>query len=152
MPSYPVLAQTLSAHPSLQIFRSYSALNLKSILYYQAELAHLESELAEIEEQDRTCSDPKSIRREFGEDWWSLRYGSCLTEDGGILKMVSQDSTVGGRSRSTSPKTVQNSQGSRQSALALESRQWELMCRIRQVLEMYCRSSVLRTSASSRDV
>lgn len=138
MPTYPVLAQTLSAHPSLQIFRTYSALNLKSILYYQAELAHLEARLAEVEEEDRACSDASSIRREFGEDWWSLRYGDGSSAIVGAKPPTStcQSCQRRGRSRSTSPRT-QCSSDSRRGRQIAETRQWKLMCRIRVVLEEY---------------
>ena len=139
MPTYPILASTLTAHPSLQIYRTYSALNVKSILYYQAELAHLEAELAEIEEEDRTCSEPSSVRREFCEDWWSLRYGDGTSPGTGSTRADGLSSTAVGRSRSrsTSPRTARSPQDDCQARHVLETRQWRLMCRIRVVLDEY---------------
>lgn len=66
MVSYDALARLMSDHPKLLILRSYSSLNIKSLMYYQAELAHLEVELLEVESEDCDCGS--SPRREFGTD------------------------------------------------------------------------------------
>lgn len=42
----------MNDHSELLILRRYSDLNVRSLLYYQAELAHLEIELAEIDSED----------------------------------------------------------------------------------------------------
>jgi hypothetical protein len=108
MPSYPALARCIREHPSFQVFRTYSELNLKSILYYQAELAHLEQQLAEAEVEDQSDGDITSIRMQCSKHWQSLRYGrdkvsSVLTSD----TAPSVHSGPGGeRSRSLSPRTT----------------------------------------------
>jgi hypothetical protein len=145
MPSYPVLAQTLSEHPALQIFRTYRALNIKSILYYQAELAYLEAELAEVEADDQACPGP--IRNKFAQDWWYLRYGTLL--DPSLARPSSpvpssRESCDCGRNRnrSVSPLTQTKREISPESPTL--SRQWMLMCQIREVLEAYCESTAVR--------
>ena len=139
MPTYPVLASTLAAHPSLQIYRTYSALNVKSILYYQAELAHLESELAEVEDADRLRSHSDSIRREFCEDWWSLRHGDPARPCNSNTSTSGSSATAvaPSRSRSTSPMTRMSSETNECARRKAETRQWNLICRIRVVLDEY---------------
>ena len=47
-----------AAHGEAALFRRFDGLNLRNILYMQAELVHLEAELHHIERQDRSSSDP----------------------------------------------------------------------------------------------
>jgi hypothetical protein len=143
MPSYPVLAQTLSEHPALQIFRTYSALNIKSILYYQAELAYLEAELAEVEAEDQACPGP--IRNKFAQDWWYLRYGTL--SDPSLARPPSPASSIGqscacSRSRNRSVSPLSQARRGASPGRPTVARQWMLMCRIREVLESYCENSI----------
>ena len=59
--NYPALAKEVGLRPGLGIFRRFAALNAKSLLYLQAEIADLEEELAEQEAFDQGKPD----RREF---------------------------------------------------------------------------------------
>ena len=70
MASYSGLAALMAAYPETMILRTFSELNKKNLLYYQAEIASLERELQEIEEEDRTSHVP--LHREFDIRWSSL--------------------------------------------------------------------------------
>ncbi|KAL8813738.1 MAG: hypothetical protein Q9223_006968 [Gallowayella weberi] len=48
----------MARHGEVAIFRRFDALNLKRLLYMQAELVHLEVELRKIEEEDKNSTDP----------------------------------------------------------------------------------------------
>jgi hypothetical protein len=112
MVSYDVLARLMSDHPELLILRSYSSLNIKNLLYYEAELAHLEVELLEVESEDRDCGS--SPRREFATDWRSL---STSPEHASLMKAYGQ------------PRNER------------DALQWQIMCRIRSVLGDYSKTS-----------
>lgn len=49
MANYTRLSELIGAHQDLAIFRKFSSLNAKNILYMQAELLHLQAELEKIE-------------------------------------------------------------------------------------------------------
>jgi hypothetical protein len=68
---YDKLAAIMGAQKELAIYRQYSALNAKNILYLQSELFHLEAELAEIESEDRSSSDPEKAL--FPRSVWHLK-------------------------------------------------------------------------------
>ena len=70
MKGYRKLAAHLSTYPGEILLRSYRELNIKSLLYYQAELAHLESELNEAETEDAASSD--TTRKRYEIDWKDL--------------------------------------------------------------------------------
>ena len=70
MASYDSLSHVMSEHPELLVLRTFSALNIKTLLYYEAELAQLEVELQEIESEDQACGI--SPRQQYGADWKSL--------------------------------------------------------------------------------
>jgi hypothetical protein len=57
MGNYLDLSKLMSKHPDVFILRKFSGLNVKNLLYYQAELAHLEQELEEIEDEDRLSDE-----------------------------------------------------------------------------------------------
>lgn len=69
--SYDKLAAIMGAQEELAIYRRYSALNTKNILYLQSEIFHLEAELAEIETEDRSSSDPEKDL--FPRSVWHLK-------------------------------------------------------------------------------
>ncbi|KAL8808573.1 MAG: hypothetical protein Q9200_004236 [Gallowayella weberi] len=58
MGDYTRLASMMARHGEVAIFRRFDALNLKRLLYMQAELVHLEVELRKIEEEDKNSTDP----------------------------------------------------------------------------------------------
>ena len=57
MEGYPALAEVMSDHDGLDIFRRFSTLNVLNLLYMQAELTDLECDLKDIASEDR-CADP----------------------------------------------------------------------------------------------
>lgn len=79
MANYSGLSRLMSDNPDLLILRTFRTLNVKNLLYYQAELAHLEHELEEVEKEDRDCDN--SLRSEHAVSWKSLKMvdGSCAS-------------------------------------------------------------------------
>ena len=70
MEGYAKLASLMGAHPEVAILRRFGALNAQNLLYLQAELVALESDLQKFSLEDRTSNDP---HREFNSrDWHSL--------------------------------------------------------------------------------
>ncbi|KAL8840376.1 MAG: hypothetical protein Q9176_003869 [Flavoplaca citrina] len=57
MASYNRLAALISKYQELAIFKKFQTLNVKSLLYMQAELLHLENELKGIELDDESSED-----------------------------------------------------------------------------------------------
>jgi hypothetical protein len=70
MASYSSLATLMARYPETMIVRTFSELNKKNLLYYQAEIVNLERELHEIEEEDRQSDLP--LCREYDTKWSSL--------------------------------------------------------------------------------
>lgn len=62
MADYPGLARMISSHREAAIFRRFDALNLKSLLYMQAEILHLEAELEGFEIDDKSATDSNRAR------------------------------------------------------------------------------------------
>jgi hypothetical protein len=66
---WPKLVDVMVEHPGFESFQAFRDLNLKSLLYYQAELVQLREELHEIEWQDHRkggeqkdfCSDIQTL-------------------------------------------------------------------------------------------
>jgi hypothetical protein len=71
---YPSLSALMAKHPDMTIVRKFADLNLRNILYLQAELSHLEADLEAIVEEDRTSDDP--ARQAYGPCWYKLSSGS----------------------------------------------------------------------------
>lgn len=69
---YGRMAELMSDHDEFAIFRRFRHLNMKNLLYLQAEIAHLEEELGEL--ADRDALDPELPFH--GRDWWSLAHGA----------------------------------------------------------------------------
>jgi hypothetical protein len=67
---YAKVAELLGTYPELSIFRRFGSLNMQSLLYQQAELTHLESELRSI-----TKADIQAGRNiDHHQDWWTLAH------------------------------------------------------------------------------
>ena len=66
MGNYSALTAFMATYPEMLILRTFFSLNINSLLYQQAELAHLEQELKEIEE-DQACG--LSPRQTLGLRW-----------------------------------------------------------------------------------
>ena len=58
--NYPKLASFLDQYPGVLSLRRFRTLSIQNLLYYQAEIAHLEEELLEIETLDTTPSKRQS--------------------------------------------------------------------------------------------
>lgn len=57
MADYSRLAAAMGNHREMALFRQFSVLNAKNLLYMQSELVHLESELANIAQEDKCSED-----------------------------------------------------------------------------------------------
>lgn len=108
MGTYATLSRLMSDHPEALIIRDFSELQIKSLLYYQAELAELEAELEEIERED--CASSDAVRKNFCSHWKSL-------------------TATGSSSLTLSDEAASQDVGSRQ--------QWRLVSRIRVALKEY---------------
>lgn len=108
MGNYLDLSKLMSNYPDVFILRKFSRLNVKNLLYYQAELAYLEQELEEIEDEDRLSDE--SSRNGYATNWKSLGLRANI-------KHTSQDS---GALRT--PR---------------DSLQWQTFLRLREVLNKY---------------
>jgi hypothetical protein len=71
MEGYDKVAQLMGSHPEFAIFRRFRALNMKNMLYLQAEIIHLEAELRRLANEDIKHAS----RQEYPYDWWSLSQG-----------------------------------------------------------------------------
>ena len=61
MTGYSRLATLMGTHHDLAIFRRFSTLNAKNLLYIQGELTHLEAELELIAGENRNSGDPEKM-------------------------------------------------------------------------------------------
>jgi hypothetical protein len=61
MAGYSRLAALMGNHHDLAIFRQFSVLNAKNLLYMQGELTHLEAELKMIALENQNSSDPEKM-------------------------------------------------------------------------------------------
>ncbi|KAL8988652.1 MAG: hypothetical protein Q9169_008518, partial [Polycauliona sp. 2 TL-2023] len=61
MGDYTKLAAMMANHAEAGIFRRFDNLNIKNLLYMQAELVDLEDELHDIESEDKKSRDPNVI-------------------------------------------------------------------------------------------
>lgn len=70
MAGYPQLSSVMASHPEIAITRTFMTLNLRNLLYMQAELMHLEKELQMMVQEDTQSSEPE--RQALQTDWLSL--------------------------------------------------------------------------------
>jgi hypothetical protein len=108
MGNYLELSTLMSTYSDVFILRSFSGLNVKNLLYYQAELAHLEQELKEIEHEDQMCE--QGPRQLYATDWKSLGTRGC------------ERTTLDGKMTTPSQR---------------DSLQWQTFLKIREVLDKY---------------
>lgn len=85
VPGYPRLAKEMSNLPELMIFRKFSALNARNLLYMQNDLMRMESRLKQMEYYDSTKIE--GDRDLHARDYRVLR-NSALTGDGSQLNLV----------------------------------------------------------------
>lgn len=67
---YPKLASLQGTYPQLGIYRRFSILNARNLLYLQAELVELETELDECTKEDSKSGDPS--KRLNNTNWYYL--------------------------------------------------------------------------------
>ncbi|PVH71045.1 hypothetical protein DL98DRAFT_521292 [Cadophora sp. DSE1049] len=77
VPGWPMLANAIALSPGLEAFSSFTNLNIKSLLYYQAELDYLRKKLHKAEWND-FLSSTDSIESRYAED---LDYLFSTAED-----------------------------------------------------------------------
>jgi hypothetical protein len=65
MDGYNRLAAVIGANHELAIFRRFSTLNAKNLLFMQGELIHLEAELKAIAREDKGSGDSEKAEFEF---------------------------------------------------------------------------------------
>ena len=74
MQGYEKLAALLTSSHGLQLFRRFGALQVKSLLYLQAELLILETQLADIMKQDQDEANAgNQEKRAFPDSWLALK-------------------------------------------------------------------------------
>ena len=74
---YPRLAAHMSLQPETAIFRTFSELNAKNLLYMQAEIALLEKELHRCELEDAKDICPKRHKSQYAVSWYWLIESKC---------------------------------------------------------------------------
>ncbi|KAK6510574.1 hypothetical protein TWF506_009678 [Arthrobotrys conoides] len=84
-PGYPSTAAIISTDPELSVYRRFDRLNARNILYYQAELMYLESELDKMDEEDNI--------KEVAEEKYHLRHFKELSE-GTDMRMLKRKKLV----------------------------------------------------------
>jgi hypothetical protein len=57
---YDKLAALVRQHQGMAIFRQFSNLGAKNLLYRQAQLVHLDAQLRAIVQEDRSSNDPET--------------------------------------------------------------------------------------------
>ncbi|KAL8939487.1 MAG: hypothetical protein Q9211_002718 [Gyalolechia sp. 1 TL-2023] len=81
MADYNRLASMIAHHGEAAIFRRFDTLNIKNLLYMQAELVHLEAELHQIENDERSSADPSKDLYPFSvHDLRASASGSSVTQ------------------------------------------------------------------------
>jgi hypothetical protein len=70
MAGYPELSALMGSYPEIAIFRRFMTLNMRNVLYLQAELIHLEQELSDICAEDKQSADP--VRQSYQRSWSTL--------------------------------------------------------------------------------
>lgn len=79
MADYNKLAGLVGAHEDLVIFKIFRKLNAENLVYLQADLGHLESELENIELEDKCSED--SEKSAYGNSLFDLRDPEGTSKD-----------------------------------------------------------------------
>ena len=67
---YPKLAGHMGKYPESAIYRRFGSLNSQNLLYFQAELTHLEQKLRRLEAADLASTEEH--RSDYSKDWYWL--------------------------------------------------------------------------------
>lgn len=70
MGSYPKLSDLMGSWPDFAIFRRFGSLNAQNLLFLQAEITHLENELAEVRAREERNENEKGIIAQ--RSWYEL--------------------------------------------------------------------------------
>jgi len=132
MEGYTKLAALMGAYPEVAIVRRFAALQMQRILYLQAELVDLESQLRDIEEGDRLSGDEE--RQDCAFDWLAL---SDYREPGSPVPPT--NGPIPGRPPPNDPVSGTASGGLPQTASTSppRNRRWALMGEINRKLKEY---------------
>lgn len=76
---YSKLASLMGRHPEVAILRRFSTLNVRNLLYLQAELVHLEHQLALCTKADLESRDQDRV--EYDRDWYALSSSGQAVRD-----------------------------------------------------------------------
>ncbi|KAL9613238.1 MAG: hypothetical protein Q9167_002198 [Letrouitia subvulpina] len=71
MANYSTLSNLIASHGDAAIFRRFTPLNVKILLYMQAELTHLDAELRILETEDRNSGDAE--KTSFSSSFYALK-------------------------------------------------------------------------------
>ncbi|CZR55749.1 uncharacterized protein PAC_05637 [Phialocephala subalpina] len=100
VPGYPSLAGKMGATPQHAILRSFSALGMQNLLYYQAELVYVEDRLRKVETRCLAQGDG-SKQYQFARDWdelrrsWKARLWDEKDDGSDNLRLLSSSSGAG---------------------------------------------------------
>ena len=70
MNGYSKLASLMGPHPEVALFRRFGSLNARNLMYFQAEIIHLEKQLEQYTQADNESTHPD--RQYYDRDWQSL--------------------------------------------------------------------------------
>lgn len=82
---YPKLAHHMGTYPECAIYRRFGSLNSQNLLYFQAELTHLERKLRRLEATD--LASTQGNRSNYSKDWYWLN-NSVFEENSEQLETV----------------------------------------------------------------
>lgn len=85
MEGYSKVANLMGQNLELGIIRRFKNLNMQNLLYLQAELTQLESELRDLEAENGARQDH---RRYYAKDWWTLSHPLQEGDDAQWHKML----------------------------------------------------------------
>ena len=71
--SYPKLSNLMGTWPEVAIFRRFGSLNAQNLLFSQAEITHLETELRDLRAEEEQKEDLKGIAAQ--RNWFELSQG-----------------------------------------------------------------------------
>lgn len=83
---YPKLAGQMGILPEVAMFRKFSALNARKLLYLQAELTGLENDLMSCEAEDSNHDE----KYRYALDWFWLHHSQCEEEPPKQYHLVQQ--------------------------------------------------------------
>jgi hypothetical protein len=88
IPGWPALARRVANTPDFQAFPSFTDLNIKSLLYYQAQLILLRKKLHKVEFKDYYNSNDEDLPSRFAEDLQYLIEGKGNPEQWDLIEQI----------------------------------------------------------------